>query len=108
MRKEDKARKEAEAARREQVEADRLRRAAQPERRYSARGASHRGKDTVVQQPPTIEERAKRAVAKEEGLERQRQHEALLREKEEQRVAEAEENLRLVRIGNSISKGESA
>ena len=86
MREEDKARKEVDAALRKQVEADRLRRAAQLDPAYSARGPSHRGKEPMVKQSPTVEERAKRAVAKEEGLERQRQHQALLREKEEQRV----------------------
>ena len=106
VREEDKARKDAEAARRKQVETDRLRRAAQPERPYAARGLTHRGKDPIVKTSPTAEERAKRAVAKEESQERQRQHEATLLEKEKQRVAEAAEALRLIRLGEAIGKGE--
>ena len=60
----------------------------------------------VAAPAPTAAGLAKRTVAKEQSLEAQRSHQAALREQEEQRVAQAEQQVEMRKLGDRIARGE--
>ena len=99
-------RRQEELQKRQRVAAERAARAAQPEKPLSLPGPSHKGKDVAgTSAPPTPEERAKRITAKEAALEARREHEAMLRERERQRIAQLAQQAELASIGTKISSG---
>ena len=55
---------------------------------------------------PTAAALAKRKVAKEKSLEAKRAHQATLREQEEQRVAQLEEQAKMRKLAERIARGE--
>lgn len=100
------ARKAVELQKREDVAAQRAARAAQPDAPLSSPGLSHKAKVANMTVPPTAVERAKREAAKEAGQAAARMHEAMLREREEARVAHAEQQAELRKIGDLIGRGD--
>ena len=104
------AAKQAAADRKRHAEDARQRRAEAPERPYTPSGPSHSarhsGKQPVVHNSaPTADEKAKRVVEKQASLELQRTHEAQLREKEERRLAQELERLKMRARGDAIGQG---
>ena len=104
------AEREAERRRHELAMRERARREAEAkEKPLSTPGPSHqmpKGGTAATFTGQTHEERARRAVEKACGIEAQRAHESMLREKEAARVAECAARQEIRRIGDRIANGD--
>lgn len=63
-------------------------------------------KENATTDAPTAAERAKQEVAKAKSLEAQQKHKAALKAREEESVAQAEEQAALRKLGDSIVRGD--
>ena len=93
------ARREVELEKRARIAEQRASKAAMPEAPLSRAGPSHTTPETTTSKEnptsETIAERAKREAAKAESIAAQQQHKAALKAREEERIAQAEEQAAL-------------